>query len=308
MSESSLFDLTALQQLNSLTKLSMKGMRIGSKSIMEIAMCTTKLKELSLCEITLPKPALEPLDSLSQLCQLTQLEMVYVDIERVEFGGNYIVDVVSKLPKLKQLDLRFDMTSEVLSKLSNLTALENLFISSITLYIPDLNFLKPLAQLRELSLPWTHFSIYEADELDALINVTSLDLGATDVMDDSIKNFSRLTNLKHLVLKDNCITDAVIDHISMLTDLVSLDISHGAGLSDVCHVRTLSELRGLKALNLNGTHIEDSDLMLLTHLTTLERLDIGLTDVTDNGIVHLSSITSLKQINTEIMRNHFDHT
>lgn len=304
--DSSLCDMNALQKLTSLNSLSIKGMRIGSSSLLAVSMCTG-LKELAFYDTTLPSTCLKALDSLSQLSMLTQLKMVYLDIERVEFSGNHCVEMVSKLPNLRQLDLRFDMTSEVLSNLSTLTALESLFISSITLYIPDLNFLRPLTQLRTLSLPWTHFSVYGAEELDALINITSLDIGATDVTDDSLQDFSKLTNLKHLVLKDDCITDSVIDHISMLTDLVSLDISHGAGLSDVCSLRTLSELCGLKLLNLNGTHIGDSDMMLLTNLTSLEWLDIGLTDVTDNGIRHLSSITSLKKINTEIMRNHFDY-
>ena len=306
MDETHYCDMRQLNLVTALRYLSIQGMKLSNDSLISIGRCQS-LTELSVADITLTKNCSEALSALTQLTQLTKLCMRYIDVEKVEFGGDCCVESVSKIHSLKHLELRFDMSTEVLENLSALTGLETLCLSSITLYIPDLYFLKSLTRLRHLSLPWTHFAIYDTKQIDLLSNLTFLDLGATDVTDDSVQDFSRLTNLRHLSLKDACIGDATVEHLSGMTDLVSLDISHGAGLSDVCSLDHISELHSLKSLNLNGTHIGDSDLEMLRPLSNLERLDIGLTCVTEAGIKTLASISSLKEVNTEIVRNHFDH-
>jgi len=298
-------DMRHLSLLTTLKSLSLQGMKLTNESLMAIGSCRS-LMELSAADITLMKTCPEALASWRQLTQLTKLCMRYVDVEKIEFGGNYVVENISKIHGLKNLELRFDMSTDVLDDLASLTNLEVLCLSSITLYIPNLNFLKDLSRLRKLSLPWTHFSIYDAEQIDLLSNLTYLDLGATDVTDDSLEDFSRLTNLRHLSLKDSCISDGAVKNLSALTDLCSLDISHGAGLSDVCSLDDVSHLCSLKSLNLNGTHIGDSDLEMLLPMTNLERLDVGLTCVTDPGLDLLTVLTNLNEINKEIVRNHFD--
>jgi len=306
MDETRFCDLRNLNLLNTLRYLKLQGMRLSNDSIVAIGNTTT-LTDLYVSDITLCHNCADALMTWTKLTVLKKLRMRYVDVERIEFGGNYCVEAVSTIPSLMHLELRFDMTTEVLDKLSTLTRLEVLCLSSITLYIPDLYFLKNLTRLKHLSLPWTHFSIYDVEQIDLLSNLTFLDLGATDVTDDSVKDFSRLTNLKHLSIKDNCIGDNAVKHLSTMSGLVSLDISHGAGLSDVCTLDHIAGLQSLKSLNINGTHIGDSDLKNLFPLKNLERLDLGLTSVTEKGIKLLSQMPNLKEINTEIVRNHFDN-
>ena len=306
MDEMHFCDMRQLNRLSSLRYLSIQGMKISNESLTAIGSCTS-LVELTAADITLTKNCSEALGAFSQLTQLTQLCLKYVDVEKVECGGDYCVESVSKIPSLKHLELRFDMSEDVLDCLLSLTGLETLCLSSITLQIPNLYFLKDMARLRRLSLPWTHFSIYDAEQIDLLANLTFLDLGATDATDESVQDFSRLTNLRHLCLKDNCISDTTAEYLSTLSKLESLDISHSAGLSDVCTLDHVSALVSLKSLNVNGTHIGDSDLENLFPLTSLERLDIGLTCVTESAINSLTSLANLKEINTEIVRNHFDH-
>lgn len=294
-------DMKQLNLIPSLRYLTIQGMRMKNDSLLSIGSCTS-LVELSVTDITLSKNCGEALQTFRDLKHLTKLCMRYIDVEKIEYGGNVIVENVCKIQGLKHLELRsHDMNTDVLKDLATMTALEVLCLSSSPLHIPDLEFLRPMSNLKHLALPWTHFAIYEADQIEILSNLTFLDLGATDVTDDSLKDFSKLTNLKHLSLKDDCIGDGALEHLSTLVELETLDLSHGAGLSDLCKLDHVSTLVGLKILNLNGTHITDADLEFLLPLTNLRRLDIGLTSVTDSGVENiLAPLTKLEVVSTEV--------
>lgn len=264
------------------------------------------IQALDMTDVTLSPNGIHNLDRLSRLNCLKSLSLVYVDVDRQELPGNACAEAISKLSNLTYLEMRLDMNGDVLNKLSGLTNLSELCLSSITLNIDDLYFMKDMHSLSILRVPWSHFSTYSADEIDILSSLTFLDIGATDVVDDSLVHFSKLTKLQTLICKDNSISDDGVAHLSTLTNLTTLDLSHAAGLSDVCSMMHLSNLKSLKTLNMNGTHVGNSDIEYLHHLKNLVTLDLGLTSVNENGLEMLSKIKNIKHLNMDSTRNNHD--
>ena len=61
-------------------------------------------------------------------------------------------------------------------------------------------------------------------EADNFAELNSLNLAYTDILDADIALLTKLTKLTYLSVDSRLITDAGLDHLSVLTDLHSLDL------------------------------------------------------------------------------------
>jgi hypothetical protein len=91
-------------------------------------------------------------------------------------------------------------------------------------------------------------------------------------------------------------TDDVLDAVSRVETITSLDLSGSKALTDD-GIRHLSRLRGLRHLDVSGTAITDRGLEVLRELADLESISLAMTRVTDAGVAHLSGCDKLERAN-----------
>ena len=89
-------------------------------------------------------------------------------------------------------------------------------------------------------------------------------------------------------------SDAGLEHLKALTDIVSLDLT-GTQITGV-GLEHLTGLTNLKELYLRQTQVSDAGLQHLKSLTNLVSLDLAGTQVTDTGLEHLKELTDLTNV------------
>ncbi len=176
---------------------------------------------------------------------------------------------------------------------------------------------------------WQLHYIYLADNreltdaglkhLEALPNLTELELSRTKVTDSGLRHLERLTNLKvlglwgnsqvsdaglihlkglkklkTLILKGSCVGDGGLEHLSRLTNLMNLDLGDtkvsSAGLAN------LRNLRILRLLSFGNTKVDDTGLEHLKELRNLGDLRLDDTQVTGVGLTHLMQLPALTNL------------
>jgi hypothetical protein len=134
----------------------------------------------------------------------------------------------------------------------------------------DLENLKALPQLRELSLSNTKVTDNGLEHLKALTRLRGLWLTDTKVTDEGLTNIEALTQLRVLSIKSTKVTDRGLENLKALTKL--------------------------RALSLAATKVTDKGLEHLKALTQLEWLQVDNTTVTDRGLVSLEALTQLRTL------------
>ena len=166
----------------------------------------------------------------------------------------------------------------------------------------------------------------DIEHLRYMVNLTWLDLSGNAILDISQTPIPQLTDLKHLNLSVNRITDEwhrgvyFLEDISALANLTNLtelnlsnnsivDISPLANLTNLTtlylttnHIEDISSLAGLTNLeNLQVNGLFSPDLNYLTNLTNLHSLGLAHSRLDD--ISPLANLTNLKWL--DISGNHF---
>lgn len=90
-------------------------------------------------------------------------------------------------------------------------------------------------------------------------------------------------------------TDAVLERLSSLDHVTSLDLSGSKELTDV-GLRYLARMSRLQHLDLAGTGITDYGIDALRQLKELVTLRLAWTNVTDTGIAHLANSDHLERV------------
>ncbi|GAB6089498.1 CotH kinase family protein [Spirochaeta dissipatitropha] len=199
----------------------------------------------------------------------------------------------------------------------------------------------PMSALRELTyLDAANSNIQHIEQIDLLVNLRILDLSGNPVDDLSpLTSLSRLEelslqNMEQLQLEDNSLLD------NLPPQLTSLDLSHNPELGSLndfsymqrlreLHLRNtgistldyLSELQGLRILDLRETRLHNSSLEPLAAMRSLEYLNLrnsGIKDITvlsrlrtlrylnlhsNSGISSLDPLQQLTRLETLILRN-----
>jgi hypothetical protein len=111
---------------------------------------------------------------------------------------------------------------------------------------------------------------------------------------ERLEALSTFTRLSRLYAPGVELTDAELGAISDLRGLRDLDI-HQTGIDDagLAHLAGLGRLR---SLNLAGADITDAGLAHLSGLGRLAELDLSETGVTDAGVIHLAKLPALRSL------------
>ena len=91
-------------------------------------------------------------------------------------------------------------------------------------------------------------------------------------------------------------TDEMLERISHLEHVVSLNLSNSKALTDN-GIRHLARMTQLRELDLSQTGVTDAGIAILQHLSNLESLSLVFTRVTDKGIEQVRRCDSLKRLN-----------
>jgi Leucine-rich repeat (LRR) protein len=90
-------------------------------------------------------------------------------------------------------------------------------------------------------------------------------------------------------------TDALLERISGLDQITSLDLNGSNQLTDT-GVQFLANMPQLERLDLSGTGITDGGLEVLRHLKKLKTIKLSWTAITDAGATHLSNCDGLERV------------
>jgi internalin A len=211
---------------------------------------------------------------------------------------------LAKLPALTRLDL--SMTRITDRGLLDLKTASNL--TEINLYYAELisdqgiTVIKSLPQLKRLNLRGTKITDSTLQLLNHLPSLESLDIGFAQVTDSGISQLA-LPNLKELSIGGNKLTDAGLQALRQMPALTSLDVSGAqrtdSGLWSVSltesGMESISTLKELRHLRLNGVAISARGLEKVKGLRKLERLDLqACARINDDALPVLESLPALR--------------
>ena len=167
----------------------------------------------------------------------------------------------------------------------------------------SMNHVKPLTNIRELSLRNTKVTDAGLEQLEGLTPLQKLDLNGTQITDAGLGHLSGLTGLQELSLANTLVTDAGLEHLQGLKNLERLSLANtalsGAGL------KNLQGAENLEWLDLTNTHINDNSMedlrflwawFKLTSLGEVSTLNpvftliLDQTQITDAGLAHLEDL------------------
>jgi internalin A len=232
-------------------------------------------------------------------------------ITAVDLSTSWVSD--SDLPglaeqgSLTRLDLSMTRITDrgllALKPLSNLTDLNLYYAEMVT--DQGLAVLKNLKGLKRLNLRGTKITDSTLQTLNSLTSLESLDIGFAQVTDSGLLRLSALSNLKEFSVGGNKLTDAGLQILRQMPALTSLDLSGSqrtdSGLWSVSltesGLATISTLKSLHHLRLNGIGISPRGLEQLNGLSKLDRLDLqSCARINDEAVPILKSFPALQVV------------
>ena len=260
---------------------------------------------VNLTELDLAGNPVKEISPLQGLMNLTRLGLGYTSISDsdisplsaltaltyLDLGGNQISDIspLSELTNLRKLDLPDNQISD-LSPLTDLISLRD-----INLINNPLSDLRPLSNLTNLEvLDISYGKVSDVSPLAGLENLPVLimpralravvreELGLSNVVPltkDNIKQLTRLHAIEKGIVN--------VQGLEFAVNLTELDLA-GNPIEDI---NPLQKLINLTRLGLGATNLSDSDLSLLSALTSLRYLTLWDNQISD--LSPLSALTSL---------------
>lgn len=205
------------------------------------------------------------IDDLSALYQATQLESLYIE-------SNSLRDVsfLTKFDNLKELTI---IGSKVLdfTPLAECTGLESLYLLE-NYEATDYEFVKGLTGLKEFGL-MTSFNFDDSDmpDLSPLSNVTRLYLGNFESFD----NLKYMTNVEELIIDDGGYGDFGSNNsLLQLPNLRSLSVINSSVSPEM--IQQISQVEGLESLDLYYSFLW-SDISPIINMPNLQELHLNHT-------------------------------
>src|SRR5436305_13645980 len=152
--------------------------------------------------------------------------------------------------------------------------------------------LAPVSQLKHLRLNNT--TIKDPKCFEALVNLESLYLGDSYVLDYSLAPLANMKNLKRLNLLGTLVTDEGLKYLRDLTRMEDLDL-YGVKVTDA-GVEHLRKMTGLRRLNLLGSQITDASAEILAQLRELRDLNLYRSRMTNAGLARLQVLKKLEML------------
>jgi hypothetical protein len=200
------------------------------------------------------------------------------------------LDVLQKLPpdSFARLDLgKLSIQSRDLANISHLTGLRQLDLDQTDIDDSALQYIKPLNNLRFLSISRTLLKGSTLGKLTALTKLERLHISHCDMDPANFCVLPKLKTLKFLHLGSDKVSDHTIDFLILLTKLEDLGLDGNNAITD-SGVKKLACLTSLHFLNLADSKVTAGGVMALKGLPLLS-IRLGCTRVT------LASQTMLKK-------------
>jgi len=190
---------------------------------------------------------------IAQLVKMKSLEDLDLSCPNITDAG---LAELCRSSSLKSLSIgRCKVTDAGLTNVANLKSLEYLSVSNVPINGAGLAALKQCPSLRGISLSSVELQSNAITHVTAIPSLEKLRLYyiGTQITDESLNQFSTLTNLKTLsiVIKETSqmpITDAGIAHLSRLKNLEDVWLNHCEKITDkgLKHFEGLTSLRHLR--------------------------------------------------------------
>lgn len=177
--------------------------------------------------------------------------------------------------------------------LSNIISLKELNLSDMNIDTKEMAFLAPLARLTNLKQINLSQNNLEGNCLVSLRNLsalTELNLSSNQITSKKLRILPKSqikTPLKILDLSYNRLTDEGIAYVSMLLNLLTLNVSNNEDIT-LEGVKELSNCQNLTSLNLSNNRIEKNCLTFLESLANLVELYLSCARINDKQLRELS--------------------
>jgi hypothetical protein len=125
--------------------------------------------------------------------------------------------------------------------------------------------------------------------------VVAVDLRASWVNDLGLQKLLAEPSIRRLDLSRTHITDAGLETVAKLPNLVSLDLRFCEHITEA-GVAHLKDSATLQRLDLRGTAVSDSGIAFLAQVGTLRALDIGSTQITEPALEALEALENLEEL------------
>lgn len=150
-------------------------------------------------------------------------------------------------------------------------------------------------EVTELLLSESNIRGFDLSRLRELTSLKYVDVAASDVSDEMMREIWRLDSLEELRLDDNDqITDAALEHIGRMRSLKRLNVSATSITDD--GLKSLRHLENLEELCVWHTEIGDQGVSHLAELPSLRLLDLSFTKITDDALLHLREFDRLEDL------------
>ncbi len=137
--------------------------------------------------------------------------------------------------------------------------------------------------------------MYLRMSLPADLTLKSMDLAGEPIVDEDIKQISKLHDLSDLNLSSTAIGNQSLEHVSQVHNLSRLVVSG----TKVSNVAALANLQKLQDLDISGTLISDREVLSLAAFTRLRHLDMRHTEVS----VDFARLLATRLPNCEILHD-----
>lgn len=283
--------LKALEGMSALQELGLNGTKVAGPGLASLVSCGN-LHVLSLWGTQITD------DSLSHLSRLKDLSRLNIGNTKVTGAGLKNLSTLTKLTYLSLDGLTLGAGAfEFVPQMKSLTTLD---LSSAKLESAHLTRVALRTGLEVLSLNGASINgslVSDADlrELSALTKLKELYLSATAVTGTGLSSLIKIRNLERLDIEgSSSLTDeGLVAAVRTFPDLVTLIIG---GKITGSSMPSLSQLRKLKFLRLNGPDLNDSSVSSLPQLRGLETLEVSAPRITAAVSAALSRQSSLTRL------------
>lgn len=163
-----------------------------------------------------------------------------------------------------------------------------------------LTYLKGLPRFNYLDIGGTNLSDETLDHVIALEKLETLSLTGTLVSDEGLKKVAQLHRLTSLSLAQTPrITGFGMQHLAELEHLETLKLGsagNGKTIKPLELQEHLPQLKQLTFLDLSWLNVTDDVMKSVGQMTSLEHLNLGETQVADTSLQHLSALRNLKHV------------
>ncbi|MEZ6113747.1 MAG: hypothetical protein R3C99_22460 [Pirellulaceae bacterium] len=211
--------------------------------------------------------------------------------------GDAGMEHLSKVATLKTINLmpRSGVADAGVAALAKLPKLENLYMQQSDITDETLKSLAKVPTLKRLRVIRTNITDEGLKHLAACENLELLDMKECQyIYEMGLAYIKDLKKLRSLTPGNNQISDASMEYVSGLTNLVALRLDDGS-LSDE-GMKHLANLTKLRELYLTRTFVGDAGLQYVSQMPEMEKLSLRASAVTSAGMKHLSGLKKLKEL------------